>query len=56
MAQARVPVLPGDDAETLAARVLAEEHRIYPAGARAKSRARRRADESRAAISPADLR
>jgi formyltetrahydrofolate-dependent phosphoribosylglycinamide formyltransferase len=29
--QARVPVLPGDDAETLAARVLAEEHRLYPA-------------------------
>lgn len=28
--QARVPVLPGDDAETLAARVLAGEHRIYP--------------------------
>jgi phosphoribosylglycinamide formyltransferase-1 len=28
--QARVPVLTGDDAETLAARVLIEEHRIYP--------------------------
>ncbi len=28
--QARVPVLPGDTAETLAARVLAEEHRTYP--------------------------
>lgn len=28
--QARVPVLPGDDAEALAARVLAQEHRIYP--------------------------
>ena len=28
--RAEVPVLPGDDAETLAARVLAEEHRIYP--------------------------
>ncbi len=28
--QARVPVTPGDTAETLAARVLAEEHRIYP--------------------------
>jgi phosphoribosylglycinamide formyltransferase-1 len=27
---ARVPVLPGDTAETLAARVLVEEHRIYP--------------------------
>ena len=30
LAQARVPVLPGDDARALAARVLKEEHRIYP--------------------------
>ena len=30
LGQARVPILPGDDAETLAARVLAEEHRLYP--------------------------
>lgn len=28
LAQARVPVLPADDAETLAARVLTEEHRL----------------------------
>jgi phosphoribosylglycinamide formyltransferase-1 len=28
--QAEVPVLPGDDERSLAARVLAEEHRIYP--------------------------
>lgn len=28
--QAAVPVLPGDTAEALAARVLTEEHRIYP--------------------------
>ena len=28
--QAWVPVLPGDDEATLAARVLAQEHRIYP--------------------------
>jgi phosphoribosylglycinamide formyltransferase-1 len=28
--QAAVPVLPHDDEETLAARVLAQEHRIYP--------------------------
>lgn len=28
--QATVPVLPGDTPETLAARVLMEEHRIYP--------------------------
>ncbi len=31
LAQVRVPVLPGDTPETLAARVLAEEHRLYPA-------------------------
>jgi phosphoribosylglycinamide formyltransferase-1 len=30
IAQAAVPVLPGDTAETLAARILVEEHRIYP--------------------------
>jgi len=29
--QAAVPVLPGDDPETLAARVLQAEHRLYPA-------------------------
>jgi phosphoribosylglycinamide formyltransferase-1 len=28
--QARVPVLPGDDPDTLAARVLEREHRLYP--------------------------
>jgi phosphoribosylglycinamide formyltransferase-1 len=32
--QARVPVLPGDDAERLAARVLTREHRIYPLAVR----------------------
>jgi phosphoribosylglycinamide formyltransferase-1 len=31
LGQARVPILPGDDEETLAARVLAEEHELYPA-------------------------
>lgn len=30
IAQARVPVLPGDTAEDLAARVLAVEHKLYP--------------------------
>ncbi|MET3897224.1 phosphoribosylglycinamide formyltransferase-1 [Devosia sp. UYZn731] len=28
--QAKVPILPGDDAETLAARTLIAEHRLYP--------------------------
>ena len=31
LAQVRVPVSPGDDPETLAARVLAEEHRLLVA-------------------------
>ena len=30
LGQARVPILPGDTPETLAARVLVEEHRLYP--------------------------
>jgi phosphoribosylglycinamide formyltransferase 1 len=30
VAQAVVPVLPGDDSERLAARILAAEHRLYP--------------------------
>jgi folate-dependent phosphoribosylglycinamide formyltransferase PurN len=34
LAQAAVPVLPGDDADTLAARVLTQEHRIYPSALR----------------------
>lgn len=33
-AQARVPILPGDTPETLAARVLVEEHKLYPAALR----------------------
>lgn len=30
LGQAQVPILPGDTADTLAARVLVEEHRLYP--------------------------
>jgi formyltetrahydrofolate-dependent phosphoribosylglycinamide formyltransferase len=30
LGQAEVPILPGDTVETLSARVLAEEHRLYP--------------------------
>ena len=30
LAQAAVPIVPGDTPETLAARVLVEEHRLYP--------------------------
>jgi phosphoribosylglycinamide formyltransferase-1 len=32
--QAAVPVLPGDDADRLAARVLVQEHIVYPQAAR----------------------
>ncbi len=39
IAQARVPVLPGDDVDSLAARVLVEEHRIYPLALNAVARA-----------------
>ncbi|MES2912193.1 MAG: phosphoribosylglycinamide formyltransferase [Pseudomonadota bacterium] len=35
LAQAVVPVLAGDDAAALAARVLTQEHRVYPAAVRA---------------------
>lgn len=31
LGQARVPIMPGDTAKTLAARVLVAEHRLYPA-------------------------
>jgi phosphoribosylglycinamide formyltransferase 1 len=34
VAQAKVDVLPGDTADTLAARVLVEEHKLYPAAVR----------------------
>ena len=34
IAQATAPVLPGDTVETLAARILVEEHRIYPEAAK----------------------
>lgn len=41
LAQARVPVLAGDTPETLAARVLAQEHRLLPAVVLAAARAGR---------------
>jgi phosphoribosylglycinamide formyltransferase-1 len=41
LAQGRVPVLPGDDAGALAARVLKEEHRIYPQAVDAVARSLR---------------
>lgn len=43
--QARVPVEPGDDAQVLAERVLAQEHRIYPQVVRWFAQGRLRLDE-----------
>jgi phosphoribosylglycinamide formyltransferase-1 len=48
--QAAVPVLPGDDAETLAARVLAAEHRCYPLAVRWIAEGRVRIEDERALI------
>ena len=44
IAQARVPILPGDDAEALAARVLAREHPLLVAVVRAFAEGQLRAD------------
>ena len=53
VAQARVPVLAGDDAARLAARVLAEEHRIYPQALASVARALRQATAAQGrAIAP----
>jgi phosphoribosylglycinamide formyltransferase-1 len=38
IAQAAVPVLPGDDEASLASRIQREEHRLYPAVVRALAR------------------
>jgi phosphoribosylglycinamide formyltransferase-1 len=43
--QARVPIRPDDTAETLAARVIVEEHKIYPIAARWLLRGRLRLNE-----------
>jgi phosphoribosylglycinamide formyltransferase-1 len=42
--QAEVPVLPGDDERSLAARVLKEEHRIYPEALRLVAEGRVKVD------------
>ena len=44
VAQAEVPVLPGDTVETLAARVLEVEHRLYPQALKAVAEGRARFD------------
>jgi phosphoribosylglycinamide formyltransferase 1 len=40
LAQAAVPVLPDDDEQTLAARILEQEHRLYPLAVRALAEGR----------------
>lgn len=49
--QAPVPVHAGDDEATLTARILAEEHRLYPAAIRAIADGRVRVDGRRVTIS-----
>jgi phosphoribosylglycinamide formyltransferase 1 len=51
--QAKVPVLPGDTADTLAARVLVEEHRIYPAALRLVAEGKVRMDGGKAIMADA---
>jgi phosphoribosylglycinamide formyltransferase-1 len=53
LAQAAVPVLPGDDAAALAARVLAEEHRLYPAALAWLAAGRVRLSDGRAEVAAA---
>lgn len=50
IAQAAVPVLADDTAETLAARVLVQEHRIYPQALRLVAEGRVRVQDGRAII------
>ena len=52
IAQAPVPVLPGDTAETLAARILIEEHRIYPEALRLVAEGKVRLKDGRAVFTP----
>ena len=52
IAQAAVPVLDGDDEATLGARILVEEHRLYPAAIRAVADGRVRVEGRRVKIAP----
>ena len=48
VAQAALPVVPGESEASLAARVLAEEHKLYPFALRLAAEGRARLDEGRA--------
>jgi phosphoribosylglycinamide formyltransferase-1 len=50
IAQAAVPVVPGDTEDSLAARVLAQEHRLYPQALRLVAEGRARLDGGRATL------
>ncbi len=52
--QAAVPVLPGDDEETLSARILAQEHRIYPLALRWLAEGRLRIEGRRVVLEGED--
>ncbi len=52
IAQGAVPVLPGDSEPTLAARVLAIEHRIYPLALRLVASGQARMQDGRCVIDP----
>ena len=52
IAQAKVPVLPGDTPETLAARVLVEEHKLYPKALALVASGRVRVEGERVQASP----
>ncbi len=52
LAQAAVPVLPGDTANALAARVLAQEHRLYPLALRLLIEGGGTADPAAALLNP----
>ena len=50
IAQAAVPILDTDDVETLTARILAEEHRLYPIAIRAVAEGHVRVEGRRVTI------
>jgi phosphoribosylglycinamide formyltransferase-1 len=54
VAQAAVPVMPGDDAETLAARVLEAEHKLYPLALKLVVEGRARVEGERVVLMDAD--
>ena len=53
ISQAKVPVLPGDTPDTLSARVLIEEHRLYPAALRLVAQGKVRMEDGRAVFETA---